>query len=589
MEGMKIDIVFVLYNSEKWLQQCLSSFLRMNTSPKNLTMIFVDNGSTDGTMALLDEMKPRMKQFGFSDFIIYKNKINAGFGTANNRGASFGKSPFLFFLNIDTEIYPDTLDELQREISSASSDVAAWELRQLPYEHPKFYQPATKETSWCSGACFVIRRSVFEQIGGFDRHIFMYAEDVDLSWRIRLAGYQLLYIPKATVCHYSYENGLLLKPLQYTSSLQNNLLLRYKFGSFRDVFWGNARYLFILIKGNRQLRCRGILLKNYLLLLFRLWPFLFYRAGHPIRSERFRPQFFGWDYETPRDGAAFPCRRILDAPPLVSILIRTCHRQDALREALCSVRNQTYPNIEAVVVEDGEPQSEKMVRQEFSDMNVRYFASGKHEGRSFAANRALEAAGGKYLNFLDDDDLLFADHVETLVGVLEESGAAAAYATAFEVPTDTSEGFQNKKEFSRSVVFRQPFNRAKLFYQNYLPIQTVLFRKDAVGATRFDPEMDALEDWDFWMRLALTRRFQFVDKTTSLYRVPQDAAQVEKRRQILMRAEQIVREKQKAYLVQISAEELNTNVSELLSASRFDKLKAKFPFLYQCCKKLIRK
>lgn len=586
---MKIDIVFVLYNSEKWLKQCLSSFLQMNTSPKDLTLIFVDNGSTDGTMALLDGMKPQMMEFGFSDFIVFRNKKNAGTSRANNKGASLGKSPFLFFLNVDTEIYPDTLDELQREINNSPSGAAGWELRQLPYEHPKFYQPATKETSWSSTACFVIRRSVFEEIGGFDRHIFMYADDVDLSWRIRLAGYKILYIPKAAICHHSYENGLLLKPLQYTSSLKNNLLLRYKFGSFWDIFMGNVRYMFVLVRGNRQLRCRGTLLKNYLLLLFLLWPFLFYRARHSIRSENFRPQFFGWDYETARGGAALSCQRVSNDSPLVSILIRTCHRQDALREALCSVQNQTYPNIETVVVEDGEPQSEKMICQDFSDMNVRYLASGKHEGRSFAANRALEVARGKYLNFLDDDDLLFADHVETLVGILEESGAAVAYTTAFEVPTDTSRGFRNKKEFSRTVVFRQPFNRAKLFYQNYLPIQTVLFRKDTVGSIRFDTQMNALEDWDFWIRLALTNQFQFVDKTTSLYRVPHDAAQEEKRREILVRAEQAVKKKQETYLVQISTKELSANVSELLSASWFDKLKAKFPYLYRCCKKIIKK
>lgn len=585
---MEMDVVFVLYNSAKWLKRCLSSFLCLKTAPGGLTLIFVDNGSSDETVGLLNGMKPQMMEAGFSDFIVYRNKRNTGTSRANNMGASLGKSPFLFFLNIDTEVYPDTFCELEREIGGSSPKIAVWELRQLPYEHPKFYQPATKATSWCSTACLVIRRNVFEEIGGFDRRIFMYADDVDLSWRVRLAGYRLHYIPKAAVLHHSYEKGVLVKPFQYAFSLKNNLLLRYKFGSFADICMGNAKYLSAIVRGG-QLGCRGTLLKNYLLILFQLWPFLFYRTRHSVHGGSFRPQFYGWEYETMRDGAAYPCARAPGNSPLVSVLIRTYHREDALREALCSVRNQTYKNLEVIVMEDGEPQSEKMIRQEFPDLNVRYFAAGKHKGRSFAANRAMEVARGKYLNFLDDDDLLFADHVETLAGALEKSGNSVAYATAFEVQTDTSGGFCKKKESSRSVVYRQPFNRAKLFYQNYLPIQTVLFRKDAVGSLRFDTGMDALEDWDFWMRLALSHSFEFVDRTTSLYRVPCGRAEGEKRQKKLDQAIRTVREKQKSYVMQISAKELSDNVYELLAVSKFDSLKKRFPLFYRIYKRLIRK
>lgn len=96
--------------------------------------------------------------------------------------------------------------KLEAAIRTASSQTAAFELRQFPYEHPKYYDPVTLETSWISGACFVLKRSVFEETGGFDESIFMYGEDVDLSWHIRALGYRLQYVPAAITWHYAYQN-----------------------------------------------------------------------------------------------------------------------------------------------------------------------------------------------------------------------------------------------------------------------------------------------------------------------------------------------------------------------------------------------
>ena len=61
-------------------------------------------------------------------------------------------------------------------------------MRQIPYEHPKAYDPVTLDTPWVSGAATLFRREAFEAVGGFDDAIFMYGEDVDLSWRLRARG-----------------------------------------------------------------------------------------------------------------------------------------------------------------------------------------------------------------------------------------------------------------------------------------------------------------------------------------------------------------------------------------------------------------
>ena len=84
----------------------------------------------------------------------------------------------------------------------ARPGVGATEGRQLPVELPKVYDPVTGETEWASGCCMMIRRSAFEAVGGFDDHFFpMYCDDVDLSWRLRLAGHRIVHVPLAAVFH----------------------------------------------------------------------------------------------------------------------------------------------------------------------------------------------------------------------------------------------------------------------------------------------------------------------------------------------------------------------------------------------------
>ena len=128
--------------------------------------------------------------------------------------------------------------------------------------------------------------------------------------------------------------------------------------------------------------------------------------------------------------------------------------------------------------------------------------------------------------FLDDDDLLFPDHVTTLARELRHrDDLAAVYSLALEVPTKLA-SLQplEYRELSRQLVLKQSFSRALLQTKNYLPIQSVLFRRecyDQFGG--FNEELECLEDWDLWLRYSSQRDFKLVDQVTSLYRVPGDA------------------------------------------------------------------
>ena len=430
---MKFDIVIVTYNSKKWMENCINSIENQkNFDLKNINLYIVDNGSNDGTIEYIEK---RASETTLGKIELLKTGQNLGFGKGNNFGFEKGTSEFVFFLNPDTELLEDTMDELEKSINNSEKEFAAWECRQKPYEHPKMYNILTGETSWASGACVIVKREVFAKIGGFDSKIFMYAEDVDLSWNIRLHGFKIKYVPKAVVIHYCYKNAGEIKPVQYYNSIINNLNLRRKYGSFRQrLAWYKHFYKVITRKGPFKGSRKNLI--KYCLKNFKYMSHYTKWRNRPENKEffeKFTPNFVYFDYEFVRQGDFEPIESKLKEKPLVSIIVRTCGRPNVLRETLISLRNQTYKNIEVVVVEDGENKSEKMLKEEFNDLNIVYKATLEKKGRCVVGNIGMQLANGKYLNFLDDDDLFFADHVETLVQAFEKHPEyKLAYTTSFE-------------------------------------------------------------------------------------------------------------------------------------------------------------
>lgn len=545
-----MDLVYVAYNSEKWIAPCFSALQKSSYERKKLNVFVVDNGSTDRTVEMLYQVKKEWENRA-GKFEIIEAKKNLGFGKANNLGFAKGTSDLVCFFNIDTEIFPTALSEIESAAEHSGEAVAMWELRQFPYEHPKLYDPVTMETSWCSGAAFAIRRKVYQQAGGFDEKIFLYAEDVDLSWRVRSLGYGIQYVPRAMILHHSYGEAGKVKPNQHVYGVIHNLLLRYRFGTVYDILKGHLQFWSLMGIPEAFPHSKRMLLKEYLK--------HFGKAPHfwssKVRGKKngFSPQFYGWDYSSIREGGYYR-NELPSETPKVSVLVRTCGRPCVLRETLISLRNQTYPNLEVVVVEDGENVSEKMIREEFSDLNLVYLSTGRRVGRSKAGNMAMERASGTYLNFLDDDDLFYADHVEVLVSRLLKEKNRAAYAFGFETPIEviSREPYQYVVKHYNGV-HKQEFDKITLCHHNYIPIQTILFEKSLFQEHGgLDESLDALEDWDLWVRYSLYTDFTCVPKTTSLYRVPYDRKENARRQKTLDEALITVREKQRAYVQKIS-------------------------------------
>ena len=125
---------------------------------------------------------------------------NLGSSGGQNRLADGHPSDLLLVLNPDTYPSPLALVELVKLL--ANPRVGVVEARQIPLEHPKDYDPLTGETSWASGSCMLVRRPLFDRLGGFDHENFLlHCDDVDFSWRARSEGYAVVIAPQAVVFH----------------------------------------------------------------------------------------------------------------------------------------------------------------------------------------------------------------------------------------------------------------------------------------------------------------------------------------------------------------------------------------------------
>ena len=556
----EVDVSVVTYRPDFALLAKLIASIAEQAMGLAVNFLVFDNSPEPETakrIAALPELGPGG---AFAHVDVVHSSANVGFGRGHNANAARGTAAHLFILNQDCILEPNVLVPLIDLAQADDARVAAWELRQIPYEHPKAYDPVTLDATWVSGAATLFRRSAFDAVNGFDPALFMYGEDVDLSWRLRARGFRLRYVPRLAVVHRTYAVAAEVKPLQVLGGVQTNLCLRARFGGRLRTLQGLAM-LWAEMLAPQDFPGRRIgLVKAFVRFLIR-WPHFARSRVRPAVG--FHPVFSGWNYELRRDGAFVPFRSQREAPrqatPLVSILIRTVERGEWLKQALESVANQTWPNVEAVVVEDGPPNSQSVVDGFRDRLVVHYRATDEKVGRARAGNLALADARGEWLNFLDDDDVLFADHVEVLMDAQERTGAKGAYALSWE--THTAIGDRDRADYTEIGHYtrhRHSFDRLTLWHHNFLPIQAVLFHRSLFERHGgFAEDMDQLEDWNLWTRYTLDADFVLVEKTTSKYRVPANAGDAAGRQALLDRAYADAVERQRALTLTLSPYEIS--------------------------------
>ena len=252
-----VAVVILNWNGGEDILDCLASVY--SSTHKAVEVVIVDNGSVDGSSNSIRE------RFPATHFIV--NRENLGFARGSNQGAEWAVDrgiPYVLLLNGDARLHPEAIDELLAATCQEDDSIVACPKMYLGepedkikrlwfafgtvklwaglFQNPAFNQidsefwSRQQNMEYASGCCMLIPTSVLKRTGMFDESFFAYCEDVDLSIRVRKAGFRLRYVPTAQLWHGSHKptNRTRTATYRYLST-RNNLWVVRKHGSWLDV------------------------------------------------------------------------------------------------------------------------------------------------------------------------------------------------------------------------------------------------------------------------------------------------------------------------------------------------------------------
>jgi len=278
----KVAVIILNWNGQALMERYLPSVLSRTQLP-GAEVIVADNGSTDNSVAWLQQQYPDLR-------LVLLDR-NYGFAEGYNRAVEAVEAEYVVLLNSDIEVAKDWLAPLVAYMD-AHPEVAACQPKILSDRHRNCFEHAGAaggfidrlgypfcrgriqslveedrgqydtpiDIFWATGACLMIRREDYLQAGGLDADFFAHMEEIDLCWRLRLAGRRLVCLPQSHVFHLGGGTLNVQNPRKTFLNFRNNLLMLYKnlpAERLRSVMWQRwvldmVAALFFLLKGETK-------------------------------------------------------------------------------------------------------------------------------------------------------------------------------------------------------------------------------------------------------------------------------------------------------------------------------------------------
>jgi len=267
-----LSILIVSWNVRPLLERCLFS-LGECYRPDGLSceVIVVDNASTDGSPETVRERFPQVK--------LIASDSNLGFTKANNVGARHSSGRYMLLLNPDTEVLGDALSTMvaymdghpdvgalgpkllfsdgrvqssRRRFPTLATAVLESTVLQQWFPRNRVLERyyirdrgdnQEQDVDWVVGACLLVRRQAWEQVGPLDEHFFMYSEELDWCRRLKTAGWRVVYLPSATVVHYEGQSSIQVVPARHMYFQSSKVLY---FQKHHGALAGELLRLFLL-------------------------------------------------------------------------------------------------------------------------------------------------------------------------------------------------------------------------------------------------------------------------------------------------------------------------------------------------------
>lgn len=254
----QIAVIILNWNGAGLLREFLPSVVA-NTNAELADVIVADNGSTDDSLLVLRDEFPQVKVLEFPE--------NYGFAEGYNRAVAATRYPMTLLLNSDVEVPEGWIEPLaaymganpecgacQPKILSykdkgsfeyAGASGGLLDRNGYPYCRGRLFDTTEKDRGqydtpmkvmWASGAALLVRSALYEEVGGLDKEFFAHMEEIDLCWRIQLAGHTVDVVPASRVYHLGGGSLPASNPRKTYLNFRNNLLLLHKNLPRRDLF-----------------------------------------------------------------------------------------------------------------------------------------------------------------------------------------------------------------------------------------------------------------------------------------------------------------------------------------------------------------
>jgi len=269
MVNIELSIIIVDYKSQKYLLPLVFD-LEKRLAHLKFEIIIVDNDPTSDSASIF-----RQKFSDFNNVLVIKAEKNKGYGTGNNFGAKKARGKYLLLLNPDTEICDDTIEKMLDFLSKhseigalspliyqpdgenlqdhffanfqslAGTTIKRWQGKKADLSKKYFY------AEMITGAAMMMRRDLYEKVGGFDENFFMYIEDDDLCRRISDLGYKNAVLTTAKIIHHEGKSSTSFEKKKYYYKSQDYYWQKH-YGKLQTTLMKMIRSPYILLQKMRR-------------------------------------------------------------------------------------------------------------------------------------------------------------------------------------------------------------------------------------------------------------------------------------------------------------------------------------------------
>ncbi len=207
--------------------------------------------------------------------------------------------------------------------------------------------------------------------------------------------------------------------------------------------------------------------------------------------------------------------------PNISVIIPTYNRANLLGKSIQSVLNQTYKDFEVIIVDDGSTDNTQEVVKSFEDARIKYISHKKNEGVAKALNSGIDNSKGNFISFLGSDDEFLPAKLEKELKVFELSDSKVGV-----VYSGVLQQYDDKKTYTLPSSVRQGNIRNELLKGNFVHGLSLIRRSCFQKVGTFDGELNALEDWELYIRISEFYEFKFNDEPLLITPLTNDSLSV---------------------------------------------------------------